>query len=480
VSQVVKGLGRLAMVAAAGLVAFVGFVIVNGTVSAVTASNPSADENRTTALQLFDQGKATFRFETFGDEAFWGGTLQLHRAIEGANLGGVGPGLSPRSALALGLKVDSQVLSSSLKQALASGQGLDDPATTLALLQQNAVIGLKGFFHASGGLSSVGITCAACHSTVDDSFAPGVGRRLDGWANRDLNVGAIIALAPNKQPFADLLGTDQATVTNVLNSWGPGRFDAELFLDGKAFRPDGRTAAVLIPPAFGLAGVNLHTYTGWGSVTYWNALVANLEMHGLGTFYDPRLNDATKFPIAAVNGFGNVRNEPDLITSKLAALHVYELDLQAPTPPAGSFDAAAAQRGAGQSSTGRGNARPATCRRSSPSPDGTCTRRPRSASIRSRPIALRPIVTARPRSRVSSLTPKGASTTMGGSPPSGRSSSTTTRAVTGCPCEPDWERPVAARPAVSDRRAARERPEGRRPDPARGVRAAARATAAAR
>jgi hypothetical protein len=164
---------------------------------------------------------------------------------------------------------------------------------------------------------------------------------------------------------------------------------------------------VLIPPAFGLAGVNLHTYTGWGSVTYWNALVANLEMHGLGTFYDPRLNDATKFPIAAVNGFGNVRNEPDLITSKLAALHVYELDLQAPTPPAGSFDAAAAQRGAGQSSTGRGNARPATCRRSSPSPDGTCTRRRRSASTPSRPIALRPIVTARPRSRVSSPTPRG-------------------------------------------------------------------------
>jgi cytochrome c peroxidase len=114
----------------------------------------------------------------------------------------------------------------------------------------------------------------------------------------------------------------------------------------------------LIPPAFGLAGVNLHTYTGWGSVTYWNALVANLEMHGLGTFYDPRLNDATKFPIAARNGFGNVRNQPDLITSKLAALHVYELDLQAPTPPAGSFDAAAAQRG-GAIFNGRGKC--ATC-----------------------------------------------------------------------------------------------------------------------
>jgi hypothetical protein len=194
-------------------------------------------------------------------------------------------------------------------------------------------------------LSSIGITCAFCHSSVDDSFAPGIGRRLDGWPNRDLNVGAIVSLAPNKKPLTDLLGVDEATVNQVLAAWGPGKFDAELFLDGKGFRPDGRTAAVLIPPAFGLAGVNLHTYTGWGSVPYWNAFVANLEMHGRGTFFDPRLNDAARFPIAARAGFANVRNTPDLITPKLAALHDYQLGLPAPEPPRGSFDPPAARRG---------------------------------------------------------------------------------------------------------------------------------------
>ena len=131
----------------------------------------------------------------------------------------------------------------------------------------------------------------------------------------------------------------------VLQSWGPGKFDAELFLDGKAFRPDGKTAATLIPPAFGLAGVDRHTFTGWGSVTYWNAFVANLEMHGKGNFWDPRLNDPVKFPVAARAGFGDVRSEPDLITPKLAALHFYQLAIPAPAPPRGSFDAAAAARG---------------------------------------------------------------------------------------------------------------------------------------
>jgi hypothetical protein len=347
-SLIAKGLGRLAMVAGAGLLLYLGFVIVNGTVSAVRASgNPDPDTaNRTTAEQLFDQGKTIFRFDTFGDEAFWGGALQLHRAIEGEQLGGVGPGVTPRTALAVGLKVDSQALPDTLKQALAAGQvDLDDPATTLALLKLNAVVGLKGLFNSEGTLSSIGITCASCHSTVDDSFAPGIGRRLDGWPNRDLNVGAIISLAPNKTPLTNLLGVDETTLNNVLAAWGPGKFDAELFFDGKGFRPDGKTAAVLIPPAFGLAGVNLHTYTGWGSVTYWNAFVANLEMHGKGSFFDQRLNDAAKFPIAAKAGFANVRNTPDLITPKLAALHLYQLGLQAPKPQNGSFDAAAAKRG---------------------------------------------------------------------------------------------------------------------------------------
>jgi len=230
--------------------------------------------------------------------------------------------------------------------ALQRGQvDLDAPATTVELLRQDAVVGVTGFFDDQQNLSAVGINCALCHSTVDDSFAAGIGKRLDGWANRDLNVGAVIAAAPDLSPFADLLGVDEATVRTVLESWGPGKFDASLTLDGKAFRPDGGPAAVLIPPAFGLAGVNLHTWTGWGSVTHWNALVANLEMNGQGTFFDPRLNDAEQFPIAAENNFGNVRSTPDLITSKLPALHLYQLALPAPEPPANSFDPAAAQRG---------------------------------------------------------------------------------------------------------------------------------------
>jgi hypothetical protein len=306
----------------------------------------SGDSILDNAEAMIAAGRHTFRFDTFGDQAFWGDMLKLHRAIEGAKLGGVGPGLSPKDALALGLKVDVDALPDDLVDQLQAGQvNLDDPATTLALLKLNAVVGLTGFFNDQGTLRAVGIQCAVCHSTVDNSLAPGIGHRLDGWANRDLNVGAIIALAPNLKPFSDLLGTNQATVRGVLNSWGPGKFDAELILDGKAFRPDGKSAATLIPPAFGLAGVNLHTWTGWGSVTHWNAFVANLEMHGQGTFYDPRLNDASRFPIAARAGFGNVRNTPDLITAKLAALHFYQLAIPAPTPPKGSFNRQAAARG---------------------------------------------------------------------------------------------------------------------------------------
>jgi hypothetical protein len=298
------------------------------------------------ANQTANDGKQTFRFDTFGDEAFWGDTLQLHKAIEGAALGGVGAGVSPNTALSVGLKVDVDALPPSLIQALIQGKvNLQDPATTVALLQLNSVVGLTGFFNSQGTLTSIGIQCALCHSTVDNSLAPGIGHRLDGWANRDLNVGAITSLAPNLQPVASLLGVDVPTVKTVLGAWGPGKFDAELFLDGKGFRPDGKTAAVLIPPAFGLAGVNLHTWTGWGSVTYWNAFVANLEMHGKGTFFDPRLNDATQFPIAAAAGFGNVKNTPDLITAKLGALQVYQLSIASPAPPNGTFNPAAAARG---------------------------------------------------------------------------------------------------------------------------------------
>ena len=175
------------------------------------------------------------------------------------------------------------------------------------------------------------------HSPPPDIPAGNVGHRLDGWPNRDLNVGAIIALAPDLSSVTTLLGLDQATVVKVLNGWGPGKFDAELFLDGKGFRPDGKSAAILIPPAFGIAGVNLHTWTGWGSVTHWNALVATLEMHGKGRFWDPRLNDVSRFPIAAKNGFGNLNPalapDDDRITPKLAALHFYQLALRAPASP---------------------------------------------------------------------------------------------------------------------------------------------------
>jgi hypothetical protein len=314
---------------------------------------------RNDAEKMMTKGKETFRFDTFGDEDFWGDTLKLHHAIEGAKLGGVGPGVSPGTALAMGLKVDVDALPDSLIAALKEGKvNLNDPATTLALLKLDSVVGLTGFFNEQGTLRSVGIQCALCHSTVDNSFAPGIGHRLDGWANRDLNVGAIVALAPNLQPDADLLGVDQATVRAVLNSWGARHFDAELLLDGKAFRPDGKTSAVLIPPAFGLAGVNLHTWTGWGSVTYWNAFVANLEMHGKGTFFDPRLNDFTQFPVAAAAGFSNVRNTPDLITPKLAALQFYQLGILAPKPPKGSFDEDAAARG---KEVFEGQAKCATC-----------------------------------------------------------------------------------------------------------------------
>ena len=284
-----------------------------------TADKASLDN----AVHMVREGRRVFRFDTFDDQTFWGDTLKLHRAIEGAKFGGVGPGLSPKAALALGLKVDLDALPPSLVEELKQGKvNLDDPAVTLALLKLNSVLGITGFFNPEGGLKSVGIQCALCHSTVDNALAQGIGHRLDGWANRDLNVGDIVALAPNLQPFADLLGVDQATVRKVLQNWGPGHFDAELPLDGKGFRPDGKTSAVLIPPAFGLAGVNLHTWTGWGSVTHWNAFVANLEMHGKGTFFDPRLDNAAQFPIAAKAGLGHIKNSPDVITPMLASLNL--------------------------------------------------------------------------------------------------------------------------------------------------------------
>ena len=323
----------------------------NGVVAVSRGAGQPVGFDRTISAnnqKLIDDGRHIFRYDTFGDESFWGDTIKLHQAIAGAKNGGVGAGVSPKTALAVGLKVDADALPPAVVQGVQSGSiSLDDPATTLALLQLNAVVGVTGRFSSDGKITSIGIQCALCHSTVDDSFAPGIGHRLDGWPNRDLNVGAIVGLSPDLSAVDSLLGVSDATTRTVLASWGPGRFDAELFLDGKAFRPDGKTAATLIPPAFGLAGVNLHTYTGWGSITYWNAFVAVLEMHGKGNFFDPRLDDATQFPVAARARSGHVQvdEDEDQVTSKLGPLHAYELSIPAPAPPAGSFDVAAAERG---------------------------------------------------------------------------------------------------------------------------------------
>jgi hypothetical protein len=375
VTRVIKKLLASSLVlAGVAALLLLGGIVVNGTVSAFSNRGTSHDPGQANADRLFVEGRQVFRFDTFGDQAVWGGVLGLHKAIEGSKLGGVGPGVSPKTALALGLKVDANAIPPNVANAIRHGKvNLDDPAVTVKLLKLNAVVGVQGFFDGDR-LTSAGITCAACHSTVDDSFAPGIGNRLDGWPNQDLNVGAIVASVPNLQPLADSLHTNVATVKQVLLSWGPGMFDAELNLDGKAFRPDGGSAATRIPSAFGKAGQNLHTWEGgWGTVTYWNAFVANLEMHGLGNFFDPRLDNSAKFPLAAAAGFGHTHpyvgegvlpvpsqdtGLPDQVTAKLAALHAYQIDLPAPTPPAGSFDPAAASRGA---AVFKGKGRCASC-----------------------------------------------------------------------------------------------------------------------
>lgn len=237
---------------------------------------------------------------------------------------------------------------------------LGDPANTVLLLKANAVVGVTASFSRDGkSITGIGIQCALCHSTVDDAFMPGIGRRLDGWPNRDLDVGAIIALAPDLTALTQMLQIGEAEVKKAITAWGPGKFDAQLNLDGKAFRPDGKTAATLIPPAFGLAGVNNHTWTGaWGSVSYWNAYVSNLEMHGQGVFFDPRLDDAEKYPVAARTRQGHTSNKTDLITAKLPALHFYQLALPAPRPRPGSVNVAAAAAG---KDLFDGKARCATC-----------------------------------------------------------------------------------------------------------------------
>ena len=307
------------------------------------------------AQQLVSQGQQIFRFDTYGDEAFWSDLLGLHQVVAS---------LSPRQALALGLKVDAEALSPALVHSLQRGEvNLDDPAVTVQLVQANAVLGVVGSANSDGSLR-VGLTCAICHSTVDNAVTFGIGTRIDGLANRDLDIGKIVASVPNLQPVIDLLRLANPALTpddvrQVLLAWGPGKFDAELFLDGKAFNPQQVTngvvtgtqvpGAALIPNARGLAGHNLHTWTGgWGTVTYWNAFVAVNELHGIGTFFDARFDNAEQFPIAAQAGLGHVATDPDhdQVTSKLPALHVYQLALPAVRPRPGiDFDPAAAERG---------------------------------------------------------------------------------------------------------------------------------------
>ena len=298
-----------------------------------------------TAKKMLERGRDIFRDESFGSEQFWGDKLRLHEVIAGEKHGGTGQGLTPRTALALGLRVDFGRVPSALGDVIKGGTlSFDDAENTNNLLKHDAVVGVKAFYEGDR-MVSVGITCALCHSTTDDNFGKGIGRRLDGWPNRDLDVGKIVALAPKLKPIAELLGVDVATVKKVLESWGPGKYDAELLIDGKAFRPDGKSAATLIPAAFGLAGVNLHTYTGWGTVTYWNAYVANTQMHGVGTFFDPRLDDAKKFPVAARAKTGHARPKVDHVTENLAALHFYQLAIPPPKPPDDSYDKRLAAQG---------------------------------------------------------------------------------------------------------------------------------------
>jgi cytochrome c5 len=263
-------------------------------------AGPTSDDM---SPQTVSQGQEIFRFETFGNEPFWSDTLRMHEVIEKS--------VDPTTALKVGLKVDADVLPPGILDQV----DLRSPATTVALLKMNAVVGLKAEVDANNHIARVGITCALCHSTVDNSVMPGIGHRKDGWPNRDLNVGAIIALSP-------AVSADQRA---VYNSWGPGKYDPRFNIDGKS-------TPLTLPPAYGLAKVKNETYTAEGPISYWNAYVAVTQMHGQGNFSDPRLGI-------------DIKHSPDLVGPKLPALRSYQHSLEAPAAPAGSFDAAAAGRG---------------------------------------------------------------------------------------------------------------------------------------
>jgi cytochrome c5 len=263
------------------------------------------------AVPTVEEGRKIFRFATYGDEQFWTDRARMHEVVAKA--------VSPNKALEVGLKVDADAIPADLAAAIRAGKvDLDAPATTVALLKLNAVVGLQGTVKSEDGkdqLVRLGITCALCHSTVDNSFAPGIGRRLDGWPNRDLDVGAIIALSP-------AIPDDQKA---VYRSWGKGKYDPRYNIDGKS-------TPLVLPPAYGLATVKNETYTGDGPISYWNAYVAVTQMHGQGTFEDDRLGI-------------HIKHDPDLVGPLLPALRLYQLSLKTPPAQPGSFDAAAAERG---------------------------------------------------------------------------------------------------------------------------------------
>src|SRR3954469_5883802 len=289
-----------------------GVLAVLATASLVLASCGGGNGGKDPAA-LGASGRQIFRSDTFGDDIFWTDTLRMHEVIEQA--------VSPRLALAVGLKVDADALPQSVKDGIANGSvDLDSPATTVALIKLDAVVGIKGEVANVGGvdrLRRVGVTCALCHSTVDNSFASGIGRRLDGWPNRNLNPGAIIALSP----------VLDAQKKAIYNSWGKGMYDPR-------FNQDGVSKPVVIPPAYGLAGIHKITFTGDGDdLAYWNRYVSVTQMGGLGSFSDPRIG------VSVING------TQDLVSAKLPALQAYQLSIAAPPPPPGSFDPAAAERG---------------------------------------------------------------------------------------------------------------------------------------
>lgn len=293
---------------------------------------------------LVAEGEDIFRFSTFGDEVFWSGALQLDKTILGEANGGIGEGISPNLALSLGLKVDAEALPQSVVDAIVAGEvDLDDPATTIDLLRLNAVLGVIGQFDVDNNLTSVGVNCALCHSVVDNSFAPGIGSRLDGWPNRDVNVGAIIA-ATNVAPLAGVLGVDVPTAQAVLNNWGPGRFDGALLLDGQPTNNGEFIPASVIPAIFGLQGVDPVAYSGFGTLAEWINFVAVVELGGQGNYNDPRLNDA-QFPIAVQQGSFNVVADNDIFGPQAAALEEFILSLSAPEPDPASFDTPSAIRG---------------------------------------------------------------------------------------------------------------------------------------